>query len=49
MSDFSLRESHASICIVRSTGNKFDKLCKFCFCTDGSHAATLAFCVLIKM
>lgn len=48
VSDFSLRESASSICIVRSTGNKFDKQAKFLFSTDGSHAAALAFCTLIK-
>ena len=46
VSDYSIRESPASICIVRSTGNKFDRQAKFC--TDGSHAAALAFCVLVK-
>ncbi|GAX72774.1 hypothetical protein CEUSTIGMA_g230.t1 [Chlamydomonas eustigma] len=48
VSDYSLRESPASICIVRSTGAKFDKMAKILFCTDGSHAAALAFCTLIK-
>ena len=48
MSDFSLRESPSSICIVRPTSNKFDKHAKFMFATDGSHAAALAFCVLLK-
>ena len=42
VSDQSLRES-------RSTGSKFDRQAKFLFCTDGSHAAALAFCVLVKM
>ena len=49
VSDQSLRESPSSICIVRSTGSKFDRQAKFLFCTDGSHAAALAFCVLVKM
>ena len=48
VSDFSLRESPTSICIVRSTSNKIGKQAKFLFSTDGSHAAALAFCVLIK-
>ena len=48
VSDYSLRESPASICIVRSTGSKFDKQAKFLFCTDGSHASGIAFCTLVK-
>uniref|UniRef100_A0A7S0QZT8 UspA domain-containing protein n=1 Tax=Chlamydomonas leiostraca TaxID=1034604 RepID=A0A7S0QZT8_9CHLO len=49
VSDFTLRQSHASLCIVRSTGSKFDKQARFCFATDGSHAAHLAFVVLINL
>jgi hypothetical protein len=30
-------------------GSKFDKQARFCFATDGSHAAHLAFVVLINM
>ena len=50
MSDFSLRMSHCSVCIVRSTspplapGGGQDYL----FATDGSKAAALAFCTLTR-
>ena len=50
VSDFSLRESHSSVCIVRSTGNKIDaNQTKFMFATDGSHAAASAFVLLVTM
>lgn len=49
VSDFTLRTSHASLCIVRSTGSKFGKQARFCFATDGSRAAHLAFVVLVNM
>lgn len=49
VSDHSLRHCNASVCIVRSTGSKFDAQCKFLFATDGSHAAAFAFCMLVKM
>jgi len=49
VSDFSLRESHASICIVRSTGHKSHQQSKYLFATDGSHAAGLAFCILVAL
>lgn len=47
--DFSLRAANASICIVRSTGSKFDRQAKFVFSTDGSHAAAFAFVFLINL
>ncbi len=49
VSDYSLRESRASICIVRSTGSPVKSSTKFLFATDGSHAAALAFCMLVTM
>ncbi|MEW5303050.1 MAG: hypothetical protein WDW38_001367 [Sanguina aurantia] len=49
VSDFSLRESHASICILRSTGTKWTTSCKYLFATDGSHASAVAFCQLVTL
>ncbi|GFH07350.1 uncharacterized protein HaLaN_02137, partial [Haematococcus lacustris] len=48
VSDFSLRESAASLCIVRSTSSNFDRQAKFLFATDGSRAAALAFVMLVS-
>lgn len=48
VSDHSLRESHASVCIVRPTGSSMGQA-TFLFATDGSHAAALAFCMLCTM
>eukprot|EP00201_Polytomella_parva_P004377 CAMPEP_0175074882 /NCGR_PEP_ID=MMETSP0052_2-20121109/21614_1 /TAXON_ID=51329 ORGANISM="Polytomella parva, Strain SAG 63-3" /NCGR_SAMPLE_ID=MMETSP0052_2 /ASSEMBLY_ACC=CAM_ASM_000194 /LENGTH=227 /DNA_ID=CAMNT_0016343351 /DNA_START=129 /DNA_END=812 /DNA_ORIENTATION=- len=50
VSDFSLRTSHSSVVIVRSTGPVWDRRrgCRFLFATDGSHASAVAFVVLIK-
>eukprot|EP00877_Chromochloris_zofingiensis_P000888 jgi/Chrzof1/107/Cz01g03220.t1 len=48
VSDYSLRESHCSVCVVRSTTPSVadgDGRC-YLFCTDGSRASALAFCVL---
>lgn len=49
VSDFSLRTTHASTCIVRSTGGQVGPQAKYLFATDGSHAAALAFVVLCTM
>lgn len=46
VADFSLRQSHCSVCIVRSTGPGWGRALKYLFATDGSHAAHLAFCTL---
>lgn len=52
VSDFSLRESHCSVCVVRPTapapeGEGKARSTRYLFSTDGSHAAALAFCVLL--
>uniref|UniRef100_A0A7S3VLK8 UspA domain-containing protein n=1 Tax=Dunaliella tertiolecta TaxID=3047 RepID=A0A7S3VLK8_DUNTE len=43
VSDYTLRMCRSSLCIVRSTGSRFDKQAKILFASDGSHAANLAF------
>lgn len=49
VSDFSLRESHSSICIVRSTGAvPTGHGTHYMFATDGSRAAAFAFVQLVK-
>lgn len=47
VADYSLRESHCSICIVRSTAQAIQGPATHMLATDGSRAAALAFCVLI--
>lgn len=50
VSDFSLRETHSSICIVRSTGTSpCTRGMRYLLATDGSRAAAFAFCSLIKL
>lgn len=48
VSDWSLRQAHCSVCIVRTSSNPPHTGCKYLFATDGSHAAAVAFCVLVK-
>jgi nucleotide-binding universal stress UspA family protein len=44
-----IRESHASICIVRANSPLVtpNQRLKFVFCTDGSHASAIGFCLLV--
>lgn len=50
MSDYSLRESHCSVCVVRSTSPPAgpDGGLDYLFATDGSKAAALAFVSLVR-
>lgn len=50
VTDYSLRESHCSVCIVRSTSPPVASGAgqDYLFATDGSKAAMLAFCTLTK-
>ncbi|GBF87382.1 flagellar associated protein [Raphidocelis subcapitata] len=50
VSDYSLRESHCSVCVVRSTSPPAapDGGMDFLFATDGSKAAALAFVSLVR-
>lgn len=49
VSDYTLRMSRASLCIVRSTGAKMGKQSKILFAADGSHASNLAFSFLTHL
>lgn len=46
VADASLRESHSSNCIVRSTGAKIELQATFMVAVDGSHASMIAFCMV---
>jgi hypothetical protein len=47
VSDFSLREGHSSVAIVRSTARQAPVGSHvYMFATDGSRAAALAYCML---
>jgi hypothetical protein len=50
VSDYSLRESHCSVCVVRSTSPPASPEggSDYLFATDGSQAAALAFCSLVR-
>jgi hypothetical protein len=50
VSDYSLRESHCSVCIVRSSSPPAGPAGEqdYLFATDGSKAAALAFCTLVR-
>jgi hypothetical protein len=47
VSDYSLREGHASVCVVRSTSPPFTNGHTYMFAFDGSRAASLAYCTLV--
>lgn len=49
VSDYSLRQSNCSVCVVRSTSPPAaaDGGQDYMFATDGSKAAALAFCSLV--
>jgi hypothetical protein len=47
VSDYSLREGHASVAIVRSTAKQQPAGSRlFMFASDGSRAAAVAYCIL---
>jgi hypothetical protein len=50
VSDYSLRESHCSVCVVRSTSPPANDSGggDYLFATDGSQASALAFCSLVR-
>ncbi len=47
VSDYSLREAHCSVCVIRSVTPNTANGHRYMFATDGSRAAALAFCALI--
>jgi hypothetical protein len=48
VSDYSLREGHSSVAIIRSTARQVPPGSKlYMFATDGSRAAAVAYCMLV--
>jgi len=49
VSDYSLREARASLCIVRSTSSAIDRRAKIVFASDGSYTAAFAFLYVTQL